>query len=94
MEELRVSLCLIWTLKHEPLACVPVIKGVNYRETVLSEFEHCDDRRSQGTVGSAIPATIDIDAERHRRPAERAGQGVCRNLGPDFVLTSVLSWKF
>jgi len=63
---------VIWTLKHEWLNRVPVIRGLDHLTHLLGDFE-CwyDSYRGHMTLGGAMPGSVHR-GERWCRPARSA----------------------
>ena len=50
---------LIWTLKREWLARVPLIRGLDHLGELLADFEvYCNQHRCHQRLGSATPSMI------------------------------------
>jgi len=50
---------LIWSLKHEWLRRVPIIRGLDHLGLVLDEFQHYHNHwRAHSTMGGAVPALL------------------------------------
>jgi len=78
---------LIWSLKHEWLCRVPVIRGLDHLGIVLGEFEQYYNRwRAHSTVGGAVPDLIHVGGE--WRAPERTAKRIPSNIERRFFSTA------
>jgi len=78
---------LIWSLKHEWLCRVPVIKGLDHVGMVLGEFEqYYNGWRAHSTVGGAVPDLVHAGTE--WQAPERTAKHVPSNIERRFFSTA------
>jgi len=78
---------LIWSLKHEWLCRVPVIRELDHLGMVLGEFEqYYNQWRAHSTVGGAVPDLVHMGGE--WRAPERTAKHVPSNIERRFFSTA------
>ncbi|MCK4300216.1 MAG: DDE-type integrase/transposase/recombinase [Planctomycetes bacterium] len=78
---------LIWSLKHEWLCRVPVIKGLDHIGVVLGEFEqYYNGWRAHSTVSGAVPDLVHAGTE--WQALERTAKHVPSNIERHFFSTA------
>ena len=74
---------LIWSLKHEWLKRVPIIRGLDHLDVVLGEFtQYHNDWRAHSTLDGALPALVHAGQpwQPPERTAKRAPTHIERRL--------------
>jgi len=81
---------LIWSLKHEWLCRVPLIRGLDHLQLVLAQFEQYHNQwRAHTTVGGAAPDVVYLGGE--WQPPKRTAKQLPSTIERRFFSTARLT---